>query len=94
MNISETATEISPNTTVPTNVEHNDAKYLIAPLVVIVVVVLLSILVYFMLKMKKIQKIRLNTLSLYEFDSNEQEWESLTNSFDFYPNYYSASSAV
>ncbi|KAK9892521.1 hypothetical protein WA026_020506 [Henosepilachna vigintioctopunctata] len=92
MNFSATIT-VTPNSSVP-NVSHDDAKYLIAPIVVIAVVVLLSILVYFMLKMKRIQKIRLNTLNLYEFDSNEQEWESLTNSWDFYPNYYTNTTVV
>ncbi|KAJ8916058.1 hypothetical protein NQ315_010926 [Exocentrus adspersus] len=65
--------------------EADDSKYIIIPLVVIVLVMLLSVLVYLMARRRKIDRLRRNILKLYDFDSNEQEWESLTN--NEYPSY-------
>ncbi|CAG9861053.1 unnamed protein product [Phyllotreta striolata] len=65
----------------------DDSKYLVVPLVVIVFVIILTLLVYLMAKRRKYIILKKNILSLYEFDANEQEWESLTNSYDQYHNY-------
>ncbi|KAG5894179.1 hypothetical protein JTB14_037751 [Gonioctena quinquepunctata] len=65
----------------------DDSKYLIVPLVVIVLVMILSILVYFMARRRRMIKLRQNILSLYEFDSHEQEWEPLSsNEYTYYTN--------
>ncbi|XP_044763565.1 uncharacterized protein LOC123320325 [Coccinella septempunctata] len=92
MNFSDNYTDKYSYTTVPNIVTHNDAKYLIVPLLVIVLIVLLSILVYYLLKMRRNRKFRLNVLTLYEFDSREQEWESLSESVE-YPNYNAIASS-
>ncbi|CAH1970415.1 unnamed protein product [Acanthoscelides obtectus] len=84
---------LSENYTTPTAITTteapyvpDDAKYLIAPLVVMVLVMILSILVYLMARRRRMISLRRNILSLYDFDSHEQEWESLTNSNE-YPTY-------
>lgn len=64
-------------TEVPTKTNVNELIYLIAPIVIIVVIILFSALVYLMARKRRIDKLRVNLLALYDFDSNEQEWESL-----------------
>ncbi|KAF5293073.1 hypothetical protein FQR65_LT11065 [Abscondita terminalis] len=54
-----------------------DSRFLIIPLVVVVIIMLLSALVYLMAKKKRLDLVRENLMQLYEFDSYEQEWESL-----------------
>ncbi|KAK9736851.1 hypothetical protein QE152_g11227 [Popillia japonica] len=61
----------------PIDTNANEEIYLIAPIVIIVVIVLFSALVYLMARKRKIENLRVNLLALYDFDSNEQEWESL-----------------
>ncbi|KAJ3651175.1 hypothetical protein Zmor_017231 [Zophobas morio] len=66
--------------------QHRDYKFLIVPLVVVFVILVLSALVYLMARRKRrLDVLRHSLMVLYEFDSNEQEWESL-NSYDN-PNY-------
>ncbi|XP_056648441.1 uncharacterized protein LOC130901592 [Diorhabda carinulata] len=82
----QNSTTESPSTVPNPDDIPDDSKYLIVPLVVIIFVMILSLLVYFMAKRRRLDTLRKNILSMYEFDSNEQEWESLTNSSE-YPHY-------
>lgn len=93
MNFSENDADIVTNSAGSKNVTQNEAKYLIVPLFVIVLIVLLSILVYYLLKMRRNRKFKLSVMSLYEFDSREQEWENLSESCE-YPNYNAIASST
>ncbi|GJQ76603.1 hypothetical protein Trydic_g15466 [Trypoxylus dichotomus] len=76
--------ELHNITTTEATTETNNVDeliYLIAPIVIIVVIILLSALIYLMARKRKIDKLRINLLALYDFDSNEQEWESF-NAYD------------
>ncbi|XP_018333710.1 uncharacterized protein LOC108742868 [Agrilus planipennis] len=71
--VSNDTTTIPPQ---PEPILEEDIKFLIIPLVVIIVVIILSALVYLMVKRKQEEIIHRNIMKLYEFDSNEQEWET------------------
>ncbi|KAJ8983497.1 hypothetical protein NQ317_005154 [Molorchus minor] len=58
----------------------DETIYLIVPLVVIILIMLLAILVYLMAKRRRLIRLRHTILQMYEFDSNEQEWEPLASS--------------
>ncbi|KAJ8953871.1 hypothetical protein NQ314_007187 [Rhamnusium bicolor] len=74
-----------PITTTKEPVKTDDVKYLIIPLVVIALVMLLSVLVYLMAKRRRMNNLRNTIIRMYDFDSNEQEWESLTsNEYPYY----------
>ncbi|KAK5638043.1 hypothetical protein RI129_012338 [Pyrocoelia pectoralis] len=59
-----------------------DSRFLIIPLLVIIFIMLLSALVYLMAKKKRLDSVRENLMQLYEFDSNENEWESFHQSYN------------
>ncbi|XP_018564609.1 uncharacterized protein LOC108905982 [Anoplophora glabripennis] len=80
MNYFATNYTTEPVSTTERSFEADDSKYLIIPLVVIVLVMILSVLVYLMARRRKMNRLRNDMLKLYDFDSNEQEWECLTSS--------------
>ncbi|KAF7283685.1 hypothetical protein GWI33_023181 [Rhynchophorus ferrugineus] len=65
----------------------DDSVYIIVPLLVIIGILVLSFLVYLMLRRRRMTRIRREIAKLYEFDSNDQEWDSL-NSYEI-PSYNS-----
>ncbi|KAF2896568.1 hypothetical protein ILUMI_09618 [Ignelater luminosus] len=71
-NVTTTTTETTP---IIHPVLKNDLKFLIIPLIVMVVVMVLSALVYLMAKRRRSEFVRENLMRLYEFDSNENEWD-------------------
>ncbi|XP_044261039.1 uncharacterized protein LOC123009010 [Tribolium madens] len=74
------------STGAPDVAPHRDYKFLIVPLVVVFLILLLSALVYLMARRKRrLDRLRHSLMVLYEFDSNEHEWESLNSSDN--PNY-------
>ncbi|XP_060534372.1 uncharacterized protein LOC132706823 [Cylas formicarius] len=88
MRLSENTTSSVPPdviTTTKSKTSSDDAKYVVVPIIVIIVIMLASVLVYYLLKQRKLIKLRREIQSFYEFDSEEQEWESL-NSYR-HPNY-------